>query len=61
MGRALSLLGMVAITLGVVALTSLRSAARSPSPRPTPPPPRMPPRRFLLLAGPAYHMSLSLN
>ncbi len=57
MGRFLMLVGMVAFTVGMVALSKHGKSLpgvrlpKTPQPRPYVP----------LVAGPAYHMTLSLN
>ena len=63
MGRCLMLLGLVAVTVGVVALTSQNRKQGHPSPTPPKEPtvPPVPRPHFLRLPGPKYHMALSIN
>ena len=63
MGRYLFVLGLVAVAVGVAALARA-SQPTAPEPRTLPEPstpPRPPRPHFLQLAGPSYHMPLSIN
>jgi hypothetical protein len=63
MGRYLFALGLVAVAVGIAALARASQQA-APEPRAVPEPstPPNPPRpHFLQLAGPAYHMPMSIN